>query len=387
MSMNYKKFIQADGLFLFSLKNKQKISEAELDSLLDQEFSDWISSLYWLEGVAAKYAASMAELFPEERDAWLKILADEVKHQSSLGQWFFENSIIPMPPSAFVKMAEVRVLSLNEEIKVEKIKAISESTQIFFEEALQAVLRWRIHKIVDRPLRALLYQIYRDESRHLAVGRRLLDLSPGEALSKRGSLFFPTHLLRDYPALASELQESSETFLSTIRQSDPYRPPGILAQFESLPGYHCYGCCPFRQDGVLLEPKISPDGNEVQDLLIWGKRFEGFNGMVHGGALATTLDELMGYASILLKQSLTVTQNLQISYLKPVLIQKEYQVSARIIESSDRVFRISGTIHDEKLRPCAEATGNFYRLDRMTADRLIPSLSKHPTLQSLLGIS
>ncbi len=107
MLPHYTKFVTNSGLFFGSEAIEPHFSEPDLERLRQQEFWDWVSSLYWLEGVAAKYAAAMAQHFPAEREAWLRVMADEVKNQSSIGTWLIENGAAPYPPTVFVQMATV----------------------------------------------------------------------------------------------------------------------------------------------------------------------------------------------------------------------------------------------------------------------------------------
>ncbi len=265
-----------------------------------------------------------------------------------------------------------------------RIRKIGESTQIFFEEAVQALLKWRLFHVVDRPLRALLYQISRDEARHLAVGRHVLGLRPGEALEKRMSLFFPVHLIPERKELHSKAREIGAMQMKLALNQAAYRPHGILASFETLPGYYCQGCCPFRPDGFLLEPKLGEAPESVFDNFSWAKRFEGFNGMVHGGAIAAALDELMGYATILCGGALSVTTQLKLTYLRPVMISTSYRIEARILESSGKLFKVESSVVDAAGKACVTAIGDFHVLEKKIADRIIPSLSNHPTLKSLI---
>jgi uncharacterized protein (TIGR00369 family) len=69
-------------------------------------------------------------------------------------------------------------------------------------------------------------------------------------------------------------------------------------------------------------------------------RHAGAPGIAHGGAIATVVDDVFGYAGYLIGQP-AVTRSLTIDYLRPVRIGAPCQITARIERREDRKLFLS----------------------------------------------
>lgn len=86
--------------------------------------------------------------------------------------------------------------------------------------------------------------------------------------------------------------------------------------------------------------------------------FEGYNGVVHGGVIATILDEAM--AKIILIQGLAaVTADMNIRYRKPLPIGLKVKVTGEITMQKTRTIHTKGTIEDEGGNIIAESTAVY----------------------------
>jgi acyl-coenzyme A thioesterase PaaI-like protein len=68
-----------------------------------------------------------------------------------------------------------------------------------------------------------------------------------------------------------------------------------LKPFAHAPQNRCFGCGPANPTGLHLEFLIAPDGAVVSFPAV-GENFEGHPGYLHGGIIATLLDEAMSRA-------------------------------------------------------------------------------------------
>ncbi|MDK2896418.1 MAG: hypothetical protein PWP04_538 [Candidatus Atribacteria bacterium] len=85
--------------------------------------------------------------------------------------------------------------------------------------------------------------------------------------------------------------------------------------------------------------------------------YQGFKGVVHGGIVASLLDEIMSQ-SIKNSGKFAVTGNLEVKYHRPCLTEKELLVKGWIAEVSGRLIKAKGeVIQDEELK--AEGEGLF----------------------------
>lgn len=106
---------------------------------------------------------------------------------------------------------------------------------------------------------------------------------------------------------------------------------------------------------------------EVLSVVYFGPGTSGWPGVVHGGALATVLDESLGRCAILRFPARTgVTARLELTYRAPTLTAGYYVVRARPMPregddpaKSDRKMWIEGTLESLEGRVCVEAKALF----------------------------
>jgi acyl-coenzyme A thioesterase PaaI-like protein len=86
------------------------------------------------------------------------------------------------------------------------------------------------------------------------------------------------------------------------------------------PTEHCYGCGKSNPVGLKLE--VHKDGQACVARFLPTDMHQGWEGMVHGGVLATLMDEIMGWA-LWQNQIRAVTGRLSIRYYQPAAIGQE----------------------------------------------------------------
>jgi len=79
---------------------------------------------------------------------------------------------------------------------------------------------------------------------------------------------------------------------SEIMQLHSHEP---LTSFAHSSGNRCFGCGPANLNGLRLEFLLASDG-AVVSLPVVPEAFEGHPGFLHGGIIATLLDEAMSKA-------------------------------------------------------------------------------------------
>jgi uncharacterized protein (TIGR00369 family) len=86
-----------------------------------------------------------------------------------------------------------------------------------------------------------------------------------------------------------------------------------------IPGliHHCFGCSQENRHGLHLRFKETPVNAGVECEFRVPRRFEGPPGHVHGGIIATILDEAMGKVNRR-KGIVALTRHMSIDYLRPV---------------------------------------------------------------------
>lgn len=111
------------------------------------------------------------------------------------------------------------------------------------------------------------------------------------------------------------------------------------------PQNHCFVCSSTEEGSWNLNLRKEKD--RVTAPMYVPKSFQGYEGVVHGGVSATFLDEVMGYAVLANVGQHGITQRLKLTYLRPVMVEKVYQVTAHVIDKLDGACSVSGEIVDD----------------------------------------
>ena len=106
----------------------------------------------------------------------------------------------------------------------------------------------------------------------------------------------------------------------------------------------CFACGLENPDGLRLTWHV--DGHTMTTTMIPEKKYQGWKGLLHGGILATLLDEAMTrLASIICRGALTA--EMTVRYLKPAYIGNQLYVRGEIIKESRRIIEMRAFIHSE----------------------------------------
>lgn len=95
----------------------------------------------------------------------------------------------------------------------------------------------------------------------------------------------------------------------------------------------CLGCGPDAEQGYHLE--VRRDGDEMVAEHVFEPRHSGAPGIAHGGAVATVVDDVLGFLLYVVRVP-GVTRKLEVEYLRPVLVGVRYTVRAKVDEVDGR---------------------------------------------------
>ncbi len=119
----------------------------------------------------------------------------------------------------------------------------------------------------------------------------------------------------------------------------------------------CFGCGPANAAGLHLEFLLAGDGSVVS-LPTVPNTFEGHPGYLHGGVIATLLDEAMSKATRA-RGLTTMTRHLEVEYLRPVPSGAPLRVEGCVARSEGRKHWVESRILDAAGKLLAEAKGLF----------------------------
>ena len=86
---------------------------------------------------------------------------------------------------------------------------------------------------------------------------------------------------------------------------------------------------------------------------------EGYKGLLHGGILASLLDEIM-IKAVLVKNVYCVTAEMCIRYKKPVEVSERLSLFGYIEKESGRVYTTKGWDKNQKGEVVAEGEGKYF---------------------------
>ena len=107
--------------------------------------------------------------------------------------------------------------------------------------------------------------------------------------------------------------------------------------------HNCFACGELNEIGLHLKLNLEPGRCWTE--LEMPRRFEGWEGIVHGGILCTILDEVMAWA-LVAQDSWGVTARLSIDFRKPVTVGQAIRAEGWIAESRRRIQITAGRILD-----------------------------------------
>ena len=120
----------------------------------------------------------------------------------------------------------------------------------------------------------------------------------------------------------------------------------------------CFGCAPGNERGLRLV--FRREGEIVMAETVVDNAYEGYEGLVHGGVVATMLDEAMGWALLELAGRYGVTRSLNVTYRRPVTVARRLVLSARITGGDGvRTIIVEALVRDDRGRLLASAVGEW----------------------------
>jgi uncharacterized protein (TIGR00369 family) len=104
---------------------------------------------------------------------------------------------------------------------------------------------------------------------------------------------------------------------------------------------YCFACGALNPAGLHMEVSFLED--KAKSRLTLKREFQGWNDIVHGGIVATILDEIMAHAVVHYVGN-SVTTSLQITYRAPLRVGQEIHVVGYVAEQKSRGVVAKGEI-------------------------------------------
>ena len=121
----------------------------------------------------------------------------------------------------------------------------------------------------------------------------------------------------------------------------------------------CFGCAPHHARGLRLD--FRECGGELRGAVELGAEYESHPGTIHGGIVATVLDEAMARAAQRSDQRPVVTVALRLRYIEPARTGQRYEARAAVISRDAHTLFLRGELWNDE--PIAVAHGTFRVLE------------------------
>ena len=134
-------------------------------------------------------------------------------------------------------------------------------------------------------------------------------------------------------------------------------------------GYNCFGCCPDNPAGIHME--FFEDGDDVISFWHPQEHYQGWVGVMHGGIVASLVDETFGWVVTRKLQTAGMTSKLEIRYKHPLSVNdSQYTIHAHITNRRAHLVFMSATIENAKGEVCVEAESVYYAFDEEKAKEM-----------------
>ena len=123
----------------------------------------------------------------------------------------------------------------------------------------------------------------------------------------------------------------------------------------------CFVCGEKNPAGLKLRLRMDQARGESNSEVTFAAHFQGWAGIVHGGLVATVLDEAMIYAAGS-KDLKCVTGEITVRYVKPALTGVTYALKGRFLEDQGRIVLAESVLVGGEGQEIARATGKLFKV-------------------------
>lgn len=132
-------------------------------------------------------------------------------------------------------------------------------------------------------------------------------------------------------------------------------------RLDPNPANGCFACGGANERGMRLAFEQDDAARCIRGTFRLGAEYSGGTGFLHGGIIATLLDEAMGKVNRF-RGIRAVTAELNVEYLKPVPAEQDIVVEAREIEKNGRNLFHMGEIRNMEGTLLARGRGRFVEI-------------------------
>ena len=133
------------------------------------------------------------------------------------------------------------------------------------------------------------------------------------------------------------------------------------SEWIALPKYsECFVCG--HQNPIGLDVTFYYGDGRIQTRFIPGESHAGYRGIVHGGILATLLDECMGWSAIIARNVMCMAAEISVRYKQSAKVGQPLLISSELVADKKRLILAKGVVEDENGAVLCVGEGKFVPL-------------------------
>jgi uncharacterized protein (TIGR00369 family) len=140
----------------------------------------------------------------------------------------------------------------------------------------------------------------------------------------------------------------------------------------SLPSYDkCFFCGP-ATGGLSLAIEYR-EGSAFAEFTAH-ERFQGYDGMLHGGIVTGILDEVMWWTLFMETRVIAATWKIDVEFRRPVMCGHTYRASAELLRSNHGNYHMAARIEDMEKNVAARSGGIFRKTKGFAMEDVVKHL-------------
>ncbi len=126
----------------------------------------------------------------------------------------------------------------------------------------------------------------------------------------------------------------------------------------------CIGCGEQNPHGLHLRLEVDPEGGEVRTTFVPGVAHIGFDNVIHGGVLATAVDEVMVWTATWKAKRFCLCAEMTMRFRYPVAVGQRLEISAEVEFSRPKLVETAAKVFDGAGVLIATASGKYMPMSR-----------------------
>jgi len=136
-----------------------------------------------------------------------------------------------------------------------------------------------------------------------------------------------------------------------------------VARFEPIDDHFCFACGADNPDGLDLAWTV--EGRTCRAVFTPKRKFQGWKGIVHGGILATLLDEAMTRLAWISCGG-AMTAEMSVRFLRPARLEDKIYIAGEIVSENRKLVTMRAALRKESPQGplIARSTGKAVKVSR-----------------------